>query len=105
MFFTVMLTIACYLFVTVLWAAYVAVWALCAAVGLLGVGGVVSGIVLCFIHVPPIALCVIGAGLVLSALSLLLAVPSRAAMGLCAAITRAVNTRVRALLAKEALAV
>lgn len=104
-FFTVLLTIACYLFITVLWAAYVAVWALCGAIGLLGVGGVLLGVVLCFIHVPPIALCVIGAGLVLTALSLLLAVPSRAAAGLCTAITRAVNTRVRALLAKEALSV
>ena len=104
-FFTVLLTIACYLFVTVLWAAFAAFWALTAAVGLCGVGAFAFGITLCFIHVPPIGLCVLGGGLVLSAICLLLAVPSRAATSLCAAITRFVNGRVRSLLAKEALSV
>lgn len=102
---TVLLTVCCYLLLAAMWAACAAIWAVCGIVLIGGVLTAVLGVVLCVIYVLPIGLCVIGAGLVTAAVGLLLIVPSRAATGLFASITGAINARIRALLAKEALSV
>lgn len=95
----------CFLLVGIFWVALVSLYAVVFTVGLCGALSILSGIAMCFIRTVPVGLCVVGAGMILLSIMFLLFGPARIVNRLCVAFTSFINTKVRALLAKEALAV
>lgn len=100
-----LLSAICFIVVGIFWVASVALYALVAAVGISGMVSILSGIAMCFIRTVPVGLCIIGAGTVLFSVMFLLWGPTRIVNRLCVTFTAFIKAKVRALLAKEALAV
>ncbi len=95
----------CYLLVIALW---VVVSSVCAAFAVLTVGGVlgiISGIVMIFMSNLPVGLCIVGAAMVVTSISILILSPTRALCKIAVSFCSFINGKIRALLAKEALAV
>ncbi len=105
LFISTLLVFACYLLVITVWAVVASVCAVLAAIFLGGVFGIVYGVVMCFSSALPVGLCAIGAAMVLTAISLLVIGPARALIKIAASICSYINGKIRALMAKEALAV
>ncbi len=102
---SVLLSAVCFAAVALMWAALISVYIVVAIIGLCGIICILSGIVMCFIRTVPVGLCVMGIGMVLAAVMFLLLGPARMITRLFTSLTVALNGRVRALLAKEALAI
>lgn len=100
-----LLSAVCFAAVGIFWVASIALYILVAAVGICGVLSILSGLAMCFIRTVPVGLCVIGVGTVLLSIMFLLWGPTRIINRLCTTFTSFIKAKVRALLAKEALAV
>ena len=99
------LSAICFAAVGIFWIASIALYVLVAAIGICGMLSVLSGITMCFIRTVPVGLCIVGAGMILLSVMFLLWGPTRIINRLCSAFTSFIKAKVRALLAKEALAV
>ncbi len=102
---SVLLSIVCFGLIAAMWAVLASVYIVIALIGLGGFLFILSGIVMCFIRTVPVGLCVTGIGMVLVAIIFLLLGPARMITRLFTSLTGAIGGKVRALLAKEALAV
>ncbi len=100
-----LLVFVCYLLVIAVWVVVSSVLAVVAALFLGGILGILGGAVMCFSSALPVGLCIIGAALVLTAISLLVIGPARALIKIACASCSYINNKIRALMAKEALAV
>ena len=99
------LSAICFIAVGIFWIAAIALYMLVAAVGICSVLSILSGITMCFIRTVPVGLCIIGVGIVLLSIMFLIWGPTRIVNRLCVTFTAFIKAKVRALLAKEALAV
>ncbi len=99
------LSTVCFLLVGIMWVAAISVYVVTALAGLLGSCGMLYGIFMCFVRTVPVGLCVAGIGMILLSVMFLLFGPARAVRKASAAFSTFIKGKVRALLAKEALAV
>lgn len=95
----------CFLAIAVLWIAAIAVYLAAAFIALIGLGALVCGFIFCFTRTLPIGLCTIGAGIVGIAVALFLFSVASSVAKLFKSFTSVILSKVRGLLAKEALSV
>ena len=95
----------CFLAIAVLWIASAAVYLAAGFIALASVAALICGFVFCFTRTLPIGLCTIGVAIVGIAVALFLFSVAVAVAKLFKGFTATILSKVRTLLAKEALAV